>query len=107
MAVLYQKKHLHGIWVFSSRLKVLFEPYSSDSFYHQMLRSEVFSAAPSEWKDLALWLMLMAFFCDRLETTSDRVGAYIDSCAELGYPLEKLRIESFCALRRIESKHHA
>ena len=72
------------------------EPSARDSFYDPMLRSEVFAAALGQWKNVALWLMLMAFFCDRLDTTPTRVESFIDSCSKLGYDLEQLPVESFC-----------
>jgi hypothetical protein len=79
----------------------LMEPYACESFYDQMLRSEVFAAAADEWKKQALWLMLMAFFCHRSDTTARRVGLFIEACSELGYSLEKLSIESFCSVSRM------
>jgi hypothetical protein len=76
----------------------LIEPYSSESFHDQLLRSEVFAAAPNGWKNLALWLMLVALFSNRLHTTPSRVESYIDSCSALGYHLNDLPIESFLQL---------
>jgi hypothetical protein len=67
-----------------------------------MLRSEVFTDASTEWKNLALWLMLMALFCDRQKTTPARIASFIELCSELGFPVEKLSIESLCELQKIE-----
>jgi hypothetical protein len=77
------------------------EPYSDESFYNQMLRSSVFVAASDEYKNLSLWLMLMAFFCDRLDTTPRRVELFVASCSELGYHLKNLPLESFLQLKAI------
>ena len=82
----------------------LMEPYSHESFCDQMLHSEVLAAAPSEWQTLALWLMLTALFCDRLDTTSARVELFINSCSGFGYHLEALPIEDVCKLRQMEMR---
>jgi hypothetical protein len=57
----------------------LMEPYASDSFSDEMVRSNVFAAASSEYKNAALWLMLMAFFCNRVDSTPSRVEAYMET----------------------------
>lgn len=76
----------------------IMKPDACDSFYEPMLCSEVFTAAPDQWKNLALWLMFMALFCDRLGTAPARAEAYISDCSKLGYDLRQLPVEIFCNL---------
>jgi hypothetical protein len=75
------------------------EPYAGESFSEELLRSEVFRVAPEESKNQALWLMLLAFFCDRLSTTSRRVELFVDSCSERKIALELVQVETFCRIK--------
>ena len=77
------------------------KPYANDSFSEQMFRSSFFADAPASLKTEAIWLMLLAFFCDRLDTSAERVRLYVEECAEAGYPLDSLLIDPFCSVRNL------
>jgi hypothetical protein len=97
----FVKKHASpwylGIFIAA---ECIMDSSAHESFFDPMLRSEVFAVASSEWKNLALWLMLMALFCNQPSTTPMRVESYIDSCYKLGYDLRQLSVETICNVKR-------
>ena len=83
--------------------ELVMEPYARESFYEPMLRSSVLAATPANCKSQAQFLMLLAFFCDRLKTTTRRVEQYLEDCADAGFPLDNVEISSFCQLKQLKA----